>query len=98
MMKKLVILSLTTLSACGPMTVAEAERQCFERARLAQKPRGEVSVGMTSDGQAAGGIELNVSSDYLLGKDPAAVYETCVMAKSGEPPSRPLYARPDWKE
>lgn len=96
MMKRL--LPLLALVACGPISVQEAERQCFERARLAQQPRGEVSVGMTSDGEAAGGIELNVSSDYLLGKDPAAVYETCVMAKSGEPPSRPLYARPDWKD
>jgi hypothetical protein len=85
------------LAACGPMTLAEAERQCFERARLAQQPRGEVSVGVGSGGRAAGGIELNVSSDYLLGRDPSAVYETCVVSKSGEPPSRPLYARPDWK-
>ena len=23
-------------AACGPMSMAEAERQCFERARLAQ--------------------------------------------------------------
>lgn len=85
------------LVACGPITLAEAERQCFERARLAQKPRGEVSVGVGSGGRAVGEIDLNVSSDYLLGRDPAAVYETCVVSKSGEPPSRPLYARPDWK-
>jgi hypothetical protein len=96
-MKRLLLLSLLGLSACGPITLEQAERQCFERARLAQQPRGEVSVGMNSDGKAAGGFELNVSSDYLLGRDPAAVYETCVMSKSGEPPSRPLYARPDWK-
>lgn len=88
---------LTLLAACGPMTLAEAERQCFERARLAQQPRGEVSVGVGSGGKAVGGFELNVTSDYLLGRDPAAVYETCVVSKSGEPPSRPLYARPDWK-
>ena len=35
--------------------------------------------------------------DTLMGRDPAAVYETCVMSKSGEPPSRPLYARSDWR-
>lgn len=85
------------LMACGPITLAEAERQCFERARLAQQPRGEVSVGVNSDGKALGGFEVNVSSDYLLGRDPAAVYETCVTSKAGVPPSRPLYARPDWK-
>jgi hypothetical protein len=79
------------------MTLAEAERQCFERARLAKQPRGEVSVGASSDGRTAAGLELNVSSDFLLGRDPSAVYEMCVMQKAGEPPSRPLYMRPDWR-
>lgn len=95
---KIRLLSLLLLAAaCGPMTVQEAERQCFERARLAQQPRGEVSFGVNSNGKAAAGLEVEVSGDYLMGRDPAAVYETCVMSKSGEPPSRPLYARPDWK-
>ncbi len=85
------------LAACGPMTVQQAERECFERARLAAAPRGTVSVGVGSGGKTAGGVELSVSSDYILGKDPSAVYETCVMSKSGAPPSRPLYQRPDWK-
>ncbi len=79
------------------MSLAEAERQCFERARLAQQPRGEVTVGLGSGGQKSAGVELNVSSDYLMGRDPSAVYDSCVMQKAGEPPSRPLYARPDWK-
>jgi hypothetical protein len=91
------LLALVLLVGCGPMTLAEAERQCFDRARLAQQPRGEVSVGMSSDGQTVGGIELNLSSDYLLGRDPSAVYDSCVMAKAGQPPSRPLYAMPGWK-
>lgn len=85
------------LLACGPITLAEAERQCFERARLAKQPRGEISVGASSDGRTAAGLELNVSSDFLLGRDPSAVYESCVMQKTGEPPSRPLYMRPDWR-
>lgn len=79
------------------MTLAQAERQCFERARLAQQPRGEVSLGMNSEGKAAGGFELEISSDYLMGRDPAAVYETCVMQKAGQAPSRPLYQMPGWK-
>ncbi|MCU0902519.1 MAG: hypothetical protein MUE83_01415 [Tabrizicola sp.] len=85
------------LAGCGPISLAQAERQCFERARLAQQPRGEVTVGAGSGGRTAASLELNVSSDFLLGKDPAAVYETCVMSKAGEPPSRPLYMRPDWR-
>ena len=96
-MKRLLLLPILVLAACGPITVEQAERQCFERARLAQQPRGEVGIGITSNGDAAGVLELEVSGDYLMGRDPAAVYETCVVAKSGEPPSRPLYARPDWK-
>lgn len=79
------------------MTLAEAERQCFERARMARAPTGAISVGASSDGRKAAGIELNVSSDFLLGKDPSAVYESCVMQKTGQAPSRPLYMRPDWK-
>jgi hypothetical protein len=69
---------LLILSSCGPMTVEQAERACFERARLAAKPRGEIAVGASTGGAVA-------------------VYETCVMAKSGEAPRRPLYMRPDWK-
>lgn len=97
-MRSLVAVALfPLLAACGPMSMAEAEQQCFERARLAEQPRGEVSIGATSEGRTVTAIELDVSSDYLLRKDPSAVYETCVMSKTGEPPSRPLYMRPDWK-
>ncbi|MCX7287998.1 MAG: hypothetical protein NTW20_10700 [Rhodobacterales bacterium] len=95
-MKRTLPLTLL-LVACGPISLAEAERQCFERARLAQQPRGEVAVGVGSDGRAVGAFELEVTGDFLQGRDPSAVYDTCVMTKSGEPPSRPLYARPDWK-
>lgn len=93
----LLCLAPLLLVACGPMTMAEAERQCFERARLAKQPRGEVSVGADTRGRTHAGIEVNLSSDFLLGKDPVAVYDSCVMQKTGEPPSRPLYMRPDWR-
>lgn len=96
-MRYAVSLILVLLAACGPMSLSEAERQCFERARLAQQPRGEIAVGASSDGRKAAGFELNVSSDFLLGKDPSAVYESCVMSKTGQAPSQPLYMRPDWK-
>ncbi|MGA0540440.1 hypothetical protein [Neotabrizicola sp. VNH66] len=85
------------LAACGPMTLERAEQECFERARLAAGPRGEIGIGMASNGKAHGSVELGISSDWIGGKDPAAVYDTCVMAKSGEAPRRPLYDRPDWK-
>lgn len=96
-MKRTTLPLLLCLAACGPMSMAEAERQCFERARLAQQPRGEVGFGVGTGGRKMAAVEVEITSDYLLGKDPSAVYETCVMAKTGEAPSRPLYMRPDWK-
>jgi hypothetical protein len=94
---KRVLPLVVLLAACGPMTVQQAERECFERARLAQQPRGEVGFGISSDGRTSTNAEISVSTDFLMGRDPSAVYETCVMSKSGQPPSRPLYQRPDWK-
>lgn len=91
------LLALAFMAGCGPMTLAEAERQCFDRARLAQQPRGQVAVGMNSAGEAIGGLKLEVSSDYLMGRDPAQVFESCVMSKAGQPPSRPVYDMPGWK-
>ena len=96
-MLRLTLPALLVLAACGPMSMETAERQCFERARLAERPRGEIAVGATSDGRRGAGVTLDISSDFLLGKDPSAVYESCVMSKTGQPPSRPLYMRPDWK-
>jgi hypothetical protein len=77
--------------------VHQAERQCLERARLAQQPRGEVAVGVNSNGKATGSFDVTVSSDFLLGRDPSAVFDICVQQKSGQAPSRPLYSFPEWK-
>ncbi|MBN8632852.1 MAG: hypothetical protein J0L76_18625 [Rhodobacterales bacterium] len=93
----MIMPALLLVAACGPMSLAEAERQCFERARLASKPRGEVWIGGDSNGRRIAAVDLEITSDYVLQKDPSAVYETCVMSKAGEAPSRPLYMRPDWK-
>lgn len=97
MMRHLAPLLLIILAACGPVPVEQAERDCFQRARLAAQPRGEVGVGVDSKGNTASKLELNVSSDWIQGKDPSALYDSCVYQKSGEPPRRPLYDRPDWK-
>lgn len=84
------------LAACTPMSVERAEAACFASARLAAHPRGLVAGGAGSGG-AAGKLRLEVSSDWLRGRDPAALYDTCVYQKSGRFPRRPLYDRPDWK-
>lgn len=96
-MRRALLLLPLLAAACGPVTVDQAERQCFERARLAAAPRGSVGVGVGSGGQVGGTFEVTVSSDYITGRDPSAVYESCVYQKSGQPPSRPLYSFPDWK-
>ena len=97
-MKKVIfLLAPILLLSCGPIPLAQAERQCLERARLAQQPRGEVALGANSNGKAVGSFEVNISSDFILGRDPSAVYDICVQQKSGQAPSRPLYSFPEWK-
>lgn len=89
-MKRLALLLL--LAACGPIPLAEAERQCTEQARLAQQPRGQVGIGFGSGGAGAVG-EVTISSDYLLGRDPDVVFGDCVRSRSGQSPSRPFSSR-----
>ena len=88
--------AIALVAACAPMSVERAEEACFARARLAEHPRGMV-VGGAGSGGAAGKVRLEVSSDWLRGRDPAALYDSCVFQKSGRFPRRPLYDRPDWK-
>ncbi|WP_284162607.1 hypothetical protein [Frigidibacter sp. SD6-1] len=85
------------LAACGPMSVERAERECFQRARLAAAPRGMVAVGAGSGGNVGAKLSLSVSSDFIQGRDPSAVYDACVLQKSGQPPRQPLYTRSDWR-
>jgi hypothetical protein len=86
---------LLVLAACGPIPVSQAEDQCIETARLAKAPRGEIGIGVSSGGPSVSG-GITVSSDYLRGRDPSAVYDACVVQKSGQLPNRPLAAHPRW--
>jgi len=96
-MRYVVGLLLLGTAACGPVSREQAEAACFRRAELAQHPRGYVEMGIGSGGRTFTGVEINASSDYFMGRDPAAVYRNCVLQKSGEAPLRPLYERPDWR-
>ena len=93
----LTLTTLGVLAACGPVPVEVAERNCLVQARGATGPHGKVGVGVRSDGKPALRGEINVSSDFLQGRDPAEVFNTCVYDKSGQFPTRPLYSMPDWK-
>jgi hypothetical protein len=97
-MLRAALLALAALAACGPIPVAEAERACLDQALLAQRPRGEVGIGINSEGRVAGKVAVTVTSDYIAGRDPSAVFDTCVFQRSGVPPTRPLYSFPEWKE
>lgn len=83
------------LAACGPVSVQQAEQECLPKARLAQQPRGEVAVGVDTNGRIGSRAEVTVTSDFLLGRDPNAVFETCVIQRSGALPSRPFYSYPE---
>jgi hypothetical protein len=86
---------LLPLVACGPVPVAQAERSCLQDARLAQAPRGEISIGVGSGGPHVGG-QIDVSSDFLLGRDPSEVFNRCVLRRSGQMPVTPLSGQPGW--
>lgn len=89
------------LAACGPVPVDRAERACLEDARLASAPRGEIVLGAASGGGRSlgvqGRVELDISSDYILQRDPSDVFNRCVLRKSGQLPSRALADQPGWR-
>lgn len=84
------VLLLLTAVACGPMSPERAARICEERARAATGPTGEIGIGITSGGDARGSFEIGINSDYLQGRDPYEVYDSCVRQKTGQGPIRPL--------
>ncbi|MFH5775697.1 hypothetical protein [Paracoccus broussonetiae] len=85
------------LTACAPVPVDQAERSCLTAARDASGPRTEAGFGVGSDGFRGGYFSVGVSSDYMAGRDPSEVFEDCVLRRSGQPPSRPLYEQPGWR-
>lgn len=89
-MKRLLPLALLIAAACGPVSPEIAARMCEERARAATGPTGEVGIGITSGGDTEGSFEVGITSDYLQGRDPYEVYDTCVRQKTGQGPIRPL--------
>lgn len=91
----LALCALLPLVACGPVSLQQAERECFQRARLAQQPRGAIGLGVGSDGKVVVGGDVTVSTDYIQGRDPSQVYDACVYQRSGgQMPSRPFTSLP----
>ena len=86
-------ISLGVLVACGPPTPERAADRCEERARAAQGPEVDMIVGVSSENGAFGGANIGISLDALQGRDPLAVYESCVINLTGELPIRPVRLR-----
>jgi hypothetical protein len=79
--------------ACGPLSPERAADRCEERARAAQGPEIGMRMGVSSENGAFGGASLGLSLDAIQGRDPLAVYESCVMNLTGELPIRPARLR-----
>lgn len=92
----LILVALPPLAACAPLPVDQAERLCVEQANQARRPRGKVALGAGSGGNAVGALDVTISSDFLLGRDPAQVFDACVEARSGQFPTRALDDQPGW--
>lgn len=91
---------LAGLSGCGPVPVAQAERSCLEDARAAEAPQGEIALGLGSGGgrvRPTARVEMSVSADYVMRRDPSDVFARCVMQRSGQSPTRPLSDQPGWR-
>lgn len=89
MMRYIAFLGLGVLVACGPISPERAADMCEERARAATGPTGEIGIGVGSGG-TRGSVEIGVTSDYIQGRDPYDVYDSCVRQKTGQGPIRPL--------
>ena len=78
------------VSACGPMSPELAAKHCEERARAATGPTGQVGISVNNRGETRAGATIGITSDFLQGRDPYEVYDSCVRRKSGQGPIRPL--------
>jgi hypothetical protein len=87
-MRVFLFLVPIVLLSCGPASVEQAERECVERARLAEKPKAEVFIGVNNKGDVLRGGSFGISTDYLAGRAPTAVYTECVKSRSGQFPTR----------
>lgn len=78
------------LTACNiPVSPQQAADRCEDRARAAQAPEGSLSIGTNSNTGPFASASVSVSSDFVRGTDPVALYESCVFNLTGELPIRP---------
>lgn len=84
------------LGACGPVPVERAERICRDRVTPPAPVSGDAGIGVSSSGvQSRARVRFNIGTG--MSGDPSAAYDRCVFDQSGRMPTRPYYARTDWK-
>jgi hypothetical protein len=95
MMRSLSIIAFALLAACDlpPPDPSRVADLCEERARAAQGPTGQITIGTSSSSGGFAGASVGVSSDFLRGEDPIRVYEKCVFQRTGALPIRPPVLR-----
>lgn len=72
------------------MSPENAAKLCEDRAYAALGPTGSIGISHSSSGKTQSHIQLGITSDYIFGRDPYDVYESCVHDKTGQGPIRPL--------
>ncbi|EAR52416.1 hypothetical protein OG2516_08062 [Oceanicola granulosus HTCC2516] len=82
-------LAAAVLTGCSPPSPLRAAQVCEERAAAAQGPTGGVTIGANSRTGGFASARIGVTSDYLRGRDPLEVYDSCVYDLTGQPPVRP---------
>lgn len=93
MLRAGVFLALLAGCTLPPMDPFRAADLCEERARAAQGPTGSITIGANSQTGGFTSAEIGVTGDFLQGRDPLEVYESCVISRTGQPPIRPLVLR-----
>ncbi|MEL7344029.1 MAG: hypothetical protein AAFN59_04100 [Pseudomonadota bacterium] len=84
------IFALLALTACGPISPERAADLCEDRARAATGPTGSIGVGVNSERGGVISGDITITSDFIAGRDPYEVYDSCVRARTGQGPIRPL--------
>ncbi|MFO8127561.1 hypothetical protein [Yoonia sp.] len=80
---------IVVMTACTPMSPERAADICEERARAAQGPEVGLTLGANSESGPFASGSISISADAIRGRDPIAVYESCVFNLTGEMPVRP---------
>ena len=93
-MRHVLGLALIGMLGCAAekQTVEQAMAQCMHTASQAAAPTAGVGIGASSDGRVSSSISIGFTADYLIGRSPDQAFESCVIRRSGVPPTRPYSA------